>query len=61
MTICGEHGEEIAFSSGYCPACDQIETLESDLKEEFDSEVSGLESEISNLQDQIDELEKLAR
>ncbi len=57
MDICGEHGDDIAYSGRECPACDHIEKVRLDFKEDLDSQVSDLEETIDDLQDRIDELE----
>ena len=54
MEICGEHGDEIAYSGRDCPACEHLEGVEKDLKEEHDAEVRDLRDEIEKLQDELD-------
>lgn len=57
MDICGEHGDDIAYSGRDCPACEQVD----DLKREHSAEMSNLESDmqydIDELQREIDEHE----
>lgn len=36
MDICSEHGDDIAYSGRYCPACSQIEELNIDHETEID-------------------------
>lgn len=57
MDICGEHGDDIAYMGRDCPACGQIEDLQTEHRNEItDLEFSHAE-EVDSLQDQIDELE----
>ncbi len=57
MEICGEHGDEIAFAGRDCPACDHLDKVCADLKEEHESEVSDLQSVIDDLDNKLSEVE----
>lgn len=56
MNVCRNHGEEIAFGSSECPACDQIEEIRRELKEEHDEELGRLELENDELRGTIQDL-----
>jgi TolA-binding protein len=53
MDTCGEHGDDIAYSGRNCPACGQIEDINSDHNEV----VNDLNQIIEDLQEQVDEYE----
>lgn len=53
MDICGEHGDDIAYSGRDCPACGQIE----DLKSDQNDVVTDLNEQIDDLNQQVDEME----
>lgn len=57
MDICGEHGDEIAFAGRDCPACEDIERVRKDFKEDLDSQIADMQDEIDDMQIHIDELE----
>lgn len=57
MEICSEHGDEIAFAGRDCPACDHVETVTDDLREQLSSEVADLELQISDLEEQLEKKE----
>ena len=55
MNICSNHGEEIAYNGVNCPACDQIEEIRKELKEEYDAELSDLELDNDDLRGQLED------
>lgn len=57
MDICGEHGSDIAFSGRDCPACDNVDGVRSDAREELDAQIGDFEFTISELEEKIYELE----
>lgn len=58
MDICGEHGDDIAYSGRDCPACDHIERVRSDFKEDLDNQLADKQSEVDDLQSKLDEIEE---
>lgn len=58
MEICGEHGDDIAYSGRNCPACSQID----DLKSDYEDRISKLEEDFKDVDskyaDLIDQREK---
>jgi hypothetical protein len=56
MSICTHNGEEIAYASIECPACEEIEDIRKELKEEYDEELGNFELENDELRDQIEDL-----
>lgn len=57
MDVCGEHGADIAFSGRDCPACEQIDDMNTDHQREVDNLTSNFEFDMNDMQDRIEELE----
>ncbi len=58
MDICGEHGAEIAYMGRDCPACAQIEDINSGHSDEISNLTNDFESDMNDMQDTIDELQE---
>lgn len=57
MEICDEHGDDMVFMGRDCPACDQIEDITAEYRQELETTIEGFESEIDEMQNKIDALE----
>jgi HPt (histidine-containing phosphotransfer) domain-containing protein len=59
MDICGEHGNDMAYSGRDCPACSQIEDLNKEHSQAIDSltdERDDMDERIADLQDELEEM-----
>lgn len=60
MNTCSKHGSEIAFSGMTCPACEHIEEVKKEVKEEYEQELGNLEDENTELRTAIEDLKNRA-
>lgn len=53
MTVCFEHGTDIAYAAPKCPACDHVERL----KDDYEGQLTEVEDRIAELEGQLNERE----